>query len=81
MHRGSEVFNFFLDDDCLWETLINALLVDRLSDAIKKSLLTVSERVLVWIKGPGVVALFLNTSRNVAVSLLIHSGYCASFFI
>jgi len=81
LHRASVVFNFLLYDHGLREGLINALLVDRLSNSIEKLLLVVAERMLVWVHSPSVVALFLDAGSDVAVSFLIHGGYCGLFFI
>ena len=66
------VLNGLLDDNSLWELLLESFGVESHGSSVQHSFLSVSEPVVAWIKLPLVFSLLLLSRSVVSVSLSIH---------
>lgn len=66
------ILNSLFNDHCLWEILLESLVVESHGSTVQYLLFTVTEAVLFRIKLPLIVPLLLLSRCEVTMSLLVH---------
>jgi hypothetical protein len=74
------ILNCLLNNNCLWKSVVKALVMNRHCGAVKKSLFSITEPMCRLVEAPVVTAVFLLARSEIAMSFDVHLSDVFIFF-